>query len=363
MPATSWSMLFQGRRAAHTLLLILGIGVPGTGLFIVATILPSVVADLGGAAFYTWSTVLYTVAAILGTASGRFIRATLGFRPGYLTGALVFLGGAVGCALAPHMLVLVGARHPGLGWRRAHWFILRHCQRPLPGGPAAAGALEPQRCVGPGNAPGAPGRRGVRRDRVVARRILGDPPRADAGHGLGLAVAPLRYPRGAAAARPSAPTRPPRDWGAVRGREWAGGLCGDASCAHRQCRHLGGAGARLRRLRRPPAVSLAAAGADDPSGDRFLDRVSLWRDIEPGPGLPAVGGANPAWRLAAGGRVLQRVAVHGLGRSPPYVQPAYKVAACVSRPCSGPWRCWVGWWARRPWSSRGRWSCWGVLQH
>src|ERR671922_20497 len=110
MPTTSWSMLFQGRRAAHTLLLILGIGVPGTGLFIVTTILPSVVADLGGATFYAWPTALYTVAAILGTASGRFIKATLGFRAGYLAGALVFLMGSVGCALAPHMLALVGAR-------------------------------------------------------------------------------------------------------------------------------------------------------------------------------------------------------------------------------------------------------------
>jgi MFS family permease len=110
MPATSWSMLFQGHRAAHTLLLILGIGVPGTGLFIVTTILPSVVADLGGAEFYAWPTALYTVAAILGTASGRYINAILGFRHGYMAGALVFLVGTVGCALAPHMLVLVGAR-------------------------------------------------------------------------------------------------------------------------------------------------------------------------------------------------------------------------------------------------------------
>jgi MFS family permease len=110
MPATSWSMLFQGRRAAHTLVLILGVSVSATNVFIVATILPSVVADLGGAEFYTWSTVLYTVAAILGTACGRFLRATLGLRRGYMAGALVFLVGAVGCAVAPHMLVLVGAR-------------------------------------------------------------------------------------------------------------------------------------------------------------------------------------------------------------------------------------------------------------
>jgi MFS family permease len=110
MPATSWSMLFQGRHAAHTLLLILSLSMSATNVWIVATILPSVVADIGGAEFYAWPTTLYTVAAILGTASGRFIRATLGFRRGFMAGVLVFLAGSVGCAVAPHMLVLLGAR-------------------------------------------------------------------------------------------------------------------------------------------------------------------------------------------------------------------------------------------------------------
>jgi MFS family permease len=110
MPATSWSMLFQGGRAAHTLLLILSLSVSATNVWIVATILPSVVADIGGAEFYAWPTALYTVASILGTASGRFIKATLGFRRGYMAGVLVFLIGSVGCAIAPHMLVLLATR-------------------------------------------------------------------------------------------------------------------------------------------------------------------------------------------------------------------------------------------------------------
>lgn len=103
-------MLFQGRRAAHTLLLTLAVAVPATNVFIVGTILPSVVADIGGAEFYAWSTMLYTVTAILGTASSDFLKATLGLRRGYMVGALVFLVGSVGCAVAPHMLVLLGAR-------------------------------------------------------------------------------------------------------------------------------------------------------------------------------------------------------------------------------------------------------------
>jgi MFS family permease len=110
MPASSWSMLLQGHRAAQTLLLTLAVGVPATSVFVVATILPSIVADIGGAAFYTWSTMLYTVASVLGTASGGFIKATLGLRRGYMACALVFLVGSMGCAIAPHMLVLLSAR-------------------------------------------------------------------------------------------------------------------------------------------------------------------------------------------------------------------------------------------------------------
>jgi MFS family permease len=116
MSTASWSTLFQGRRAAHTLLLTLGVGVHAVDVFIVATVLPSVVADIGGAAFYTWATMLYIVASILGTASGALLRAMYGMRGGYLTGALVFLAGSIGCAVAPHMLVLLGSRTlQGLG--------------------------------------------------------------------------------------------------------------------------------------------------------------------------------------------------------------------------------------------------------
>jgi MFS family permease len=72
--------------------------------------------DIGGAAFYTWATMLYVVASILGTASGGLVQATQGMRRGYMAGVLVFLVGSVGCAIAPHMLVLLLARATqGLG--------------------------------------------------------------------------------------------------------------------------------------------------------------------------------------------------------------------------------------------------------
>jgi hypothetical protein len=58
-------MRLQGRWATATLLLLLGIRGPATVVGIVTTLLPSVVADIGGAAFSTWTTRLYVVAWLL----------------------------------------------------------------------------------------------------------------------------------------------------------------------------------------------------------------------------------------------------------------------------------------------------------
>jgi MFS family permease len=107
---TSWSALFQGRRAAHTVLLTSGIGVNAIGLFIIATVLPSVVRDIGGTAFYAWATMLYTMASVVGTACGGLVRARLDFRPGYMVATLLVLVGVLGCAMAPQMGVLLLAR-------------------------------------------------------------------------------------------------------------------------------------------------------------------------------------------------------------------------------------------------------------
>jgi MFS family permease len=106
----SWSALFHGRHLAYTLLLSLGVGVHAFGIHLVATVLPSVVADIGGAAFYAWATMLYIMASIMGTACGGLVRARLDLRHGYVAGALVVLCGWFGCAVAPHIAVLLAAR-------------------------------------------------------------------------------------------------------------------------------------------------------------------------------------------------------------------------------------------------------------
>jgi MFS family permease len=108
--AASWSALFHGRHLAYTALLTLGVGAHAFGIHLVATVLPSVVDDIGGAAFYAWATMLYIMASIMGTACGGRLKAVLDLRRGYMIGVLVVLAGWVGCAVAPHIVALLLAR-------------------------------------------------------------------------------------------------------------------------------------------------------------------------------------------------------------------------------------------------------------
>src|SRR5262249_27746807 len=114
--SASWSTLWRGRHQVYTLLLTLSIGIHAVGLHMLATVLPSIVADLGGAAFYAWATLLYTIASIIGAVCGGLVTARLDLRRGYLVGVLVLLGGSLGCATAPHIAVSRLARTlQGLG--------------------------------------------------------------------------------------------------------------------------------------------------------------------------------------------------------------------------------------------------------
>ena len=114
--SASWLALLQGRRAAYTWLLLLAVGVCAMGTHLLATVLPSVVADIGGIAFYAWASMLYSMAAIIGTACGGLVMAWLGPRRTYMGGGSVVLGGAVGCAVAPHIAVLlIACTLQGLG--------------------------------------------------------------------------------------------------------------------------------------------------------------------------------------------------------------------------------------------------------
>ena len=110
MRASDWQELFRPELAAFTVILNLGIGLHAVDVFVISTVMPTVVKDIGGHSFYAWSTMLYMVASIVGAASGGPLKAALGPRKGYVLGGLLFLMGSAACGASPTMLVLLIAR-------------------------------------------------------------------------------------------------------------------------------------------------------------------------------------------------------------------------------------------------------------
>ena len=94
----------------YTLLLNIGILFFAVDNFLINTLMPSIVADIGGVAFYAWAMMLYLVGSIMGAASYGPLRARIGGRRSLAAGGAVFSLGALGCSLAPAIGGLLVAR-------------------------------------------------------------------------------------------------------------------------------------------------------------------------------------------------------------------------------------------------------------
>ena len=113
---SNWIDLFRNGRGKWTLLLNLGVGLHALDVFIINTIMPSIVADIGGISYYAWASMIYMVGSIVGAAAGYHMRVRFGKRNGYLWSGLVVLLGTIGCAIPPDMFLLLIARFvKGLG--------------------------------------------------------------------------------------------------------------------------------------------------------------------------------------------------------------------------------------------------------
>jgi MFS family permease len=106
----SWSEIFRNGLGLYSALVIGGIAMNATQMLVIAIIMPTIVRDIGGANFYTWAAMLYTIGAILGGASTGMVWGRLGARHAYTLGAAVFALGTLCCALAPNIGSLIAAR-------------------------------------------------------------------------------------------------------------------------------------------------------------------------------------------------------------------------------------------------------------
>ncbi|MET7335747.1 MFS transporter [Nonomuraea sp. NPDC005650] len=93
-----------------------GVLVGAINIYLAASLLPSAVAELGGAGFYAWNMTIYLVAMVVATTlTGRFL-SRWGNVGAYLLGFATFTAGSLACAASPAMAVLLAARGlQGLG--------------------------------------------------------------------------------------------------------------------------------------------------------------------------------------------------------------------------------------------------------
>jgi MFS family permease len=94
----------------------LGVGLYALNAFIVATALPSAVADIGGVEIMSWSVALFLVLAIVSGSSAALLKARWGSRSVLSAAGVLFLAGTLLAGLAPSMPVLLAGRAlQGLG--------------------------------------------------------------------------------------------------------------------------------------------------------------------------------------------------------------------------------------------------------
>ncbi|ORB01390.1 MFS transporter [Mycolicibacter minnesotensis] len=112
----SWRELLGKRYLGTSAVLAGGVALYATNELLTISLLPSTINDIGGERFYAWVTTLYLVGSVLAAAAANAVLTRLGSRSAYLVGLLAFGAGAVVCALAPQMeVLLVGRTLQGMG--------------------------------------------------------------------------------------------------------------------------------------------------------------------------------------------------------------------------------------------------------
>ncbi|EFB70663.1 MFS transporter [Providencia rustigianii] len=110
LPQGTWADLLSGTNALLTIALTGGVALHAINIYIVTTILPSVVNDIGGLEYYAWNTTLFVATSIIGSALSSKILDSFGPKLAYLSALTLFSLGSIWCASSPSMLILLGGR-------------------------------------------------------------------------------------------------------------------------------------------------------------------------------------------------------------------------------------------------------------
>ena len=114
--AKGWADLLADGRLPRFALICLGVWLNAADSLVTATIMPSVGADLGGYAYFSWATAGFLVGAILAGASAGRLSELFGLKSATALAGVIMAGGCVMSALAPDVgTFLAGRLIQGLG--------------------------------------------------------------------------------------------------------------------------------------------------------------------------------------------------------------------------------------------------------
>ena len=112
----SWPALLAPRLALPLGVLLGGVLLHSMNVLVTATLLPSIVSDVGGANLMSWPTTAFVASSIVAASGTGVVSKAIGSRRAFCGGALIYAAGAVLCAFAPAMdLVIAGRFVQGLG--------------------------------------------------------------------------------------------------------------------------------------------------------------------------------------------------------------------------------------------------------
>ncbi|UYV39191.1 MFS transporter [Rhodobacteraceae bacterium D3-12] len=111
-----WSEVLRFDLAGRLILVSLGVWLHAADGLVVATMMPEIVARIGGEVYVAWAVALYELGSILAAASAALLARHFGLRRPMSAAAMVFAGGCLISALAASMeILLFGRLLQGLG--------------------------------------------------------------------------------------------------------------------------------------------------------------------------------------------------------------------------------------------------------
>ncbi|WP_214316515.1 MFS transporter [Nonomuraea sediminis] len=112
----AWRELLGREHLGAAIVLAGGVLVGAINIYLAASLLPTAVAELGGASFYAWNMTIYLVAMVIATMLTGRLLSRWGNVGAYLLGFATFTAGSLACAVSPAMAVLLASRGvQGLG--------------------------------------------------------------------------------------------------------------------------------------------------------------------------------------------------------------------------------------------------------